>query len=84
MIFNTTANNLNLDTGAISSAILKSAGSGIQDEVNQKCSNGLQDGEYVTSSGGNLNVNMIFHAALCKWEEGKGKAKQVNIRHFKL
>ena len=78
MIFNTTADNLNLNTGAASSAILKSAGSGIQDEVNQKCSNGLQEGEYVTSSGGTLNVKMIFHAVLCKWDQGKGKAKQVN------
>ena len=81
MLFNSTARDLDLDTGAVSCAILNASGPGIQTEVNQKCPDGLQEGEYVTSTGGNLNVKMIFHAFLSRWDNGKGKAEQVKFQN---
>ena len=77
MIFNTAAKDLDLSSGAVSNSILKAAGSTIQDEVSEKCSGGLQEGEHVTSSGGNIGIQMIFHAALCDWSKGKGPAIEV-------
>ena len=62
----------------VSKSILQAAGQGIQIEVTQNSPNGLQPGENVTSSGGNLNCKLIFHAVLCEWDRGKGLSQQVN------
>ena len=81
MIFNTTANSpdgINLNSGMVSKSILQAAGQGIQAEVTQNSPNGLQPGQHVTSSGGNLNCKLIFHAVLCEWDRGKGLSQQVN------
>ena len=77
ILLNTTSRSLHLSSGAVSGTIFKAAGSSIQDEVNFKCPNGLQDGEHVTSSGGNLNVKIIIHAVLCNWNRGKDIAEKV-------
>ena len=81
MIFNTTANSptgINLNSGMVSKSILQAAGQGIQAEVTPNSPNGLQPGEHVTSSGGNLNCKLIFHVVLCEWDRGKGLSQQVN------
>ena len=82
LLLNTTSRCLQLNAGAVSGTILKAAGSGIQDEVNKKCPNGLQDGEHVTSSGGNLNVKLIVHAVLCNWNGSTDVAKKVKESTF--
>ena len=80
MIFNSTTNGrggVNLDSGAISRSILLAAGRVIQTEVLQQCPSPLQAGEHVTSSGGKLGCQLIFHALLCPWDQGAGQSKQV-------
>lgn len=79
MIFNTTAKDLNLNSGAISQSIAKAAGPTIQAEVLQQCPNGLHTGQNVVSSRGNLNCQQIFHAVLIHWDGGSGQAQQVMI-----
>ena len=59
-------------------SIVTAAGNGIQMEVSQKCPNGLQTGQHVISSGGNLSCSEIFHAVLCNWDNGQGSAQKVN------
>ena len=79
MIFNTTAKDLNLHSGAISKSIAAAAGPGVQNEVSQACPNGLHSGQHVVSSGGNLRCTQIFHAVLCNWDGGNGGAQQVRL-----
>ena len=81
MIFNTTMNSpngINLNSGMVSKSILQAAGQGIQAEVTQNSPSGLQPGQQVTSSGGNLNCKLIFHVVLCEWDQGKGLSQQVS------
>ena len=75
---NTCAHDLDLSVGAISNSILQAAGPAIQAEVSASCPNGLQGGETVTSSCGNLNCQRIIHAVLNKWDNGAGPALQVD------
>ena len=80
MIFNTTANSpngINLDSGMVSKSILQAAGQGIQTEVTQNSPSGVQPGQHVTSSGGNLSCKLIFHSVLSQWDQGKGLSQQV-------
>ena len=85
MLFNSTRRNLDLDTGAVSRSILQAAGDTIQREVSDVKPNGLEFGEFVTSSGGNLNFcKMIIHASLCEWDDGKGQAKEVSFQNKNL
>ena len=79
MIFNTTAQDLNLNSGAISKSILRAAGPVIQLEVAQYSLQRLYAGQHVITSGGNLSCQLIFHAALQSWDQGKGQAQQVKI-----
>ena len=68
VIFNTCAGNLDLSAGAVSKSILEAAGQSIQDEVLQTCPNGLQVGQSVASSGGNLTCQAIVHGVLHAWD----------------
>ena len=82
MIFNSTTKGpggVNLDSGTISRSILLAAGQVILAEVLQQCPRPLQAGEHVTSSGGKLGCQLIFHAVLCPWDQGTGQSKQVYI-----
>ena len=79
MIFNSTSQDINLNSGAISKSILKAAGAIIQMEVAQYSLQRLHAGQHVTTSGGNLSCQLIFHAALQSWDQGKGQAEQVTF-----
>ena len=59
---NSTQPNLDLNCGALSKAILKAAGFGIQDECNFKYPNGITVTDVAITSGGDLEyVDNIFH-----------------------
>ena len=79
MIMNTCSADLDLSMGAVSKSILQGAGRAIQDEVLQFSPGGLQAGQAVVSSGGNLNCQQIIHAVLSKWDSGNGPALQVLV-----
>ncbi len=61
-----------MNSGAVSKSILQAAGSTIQTEVTQKCPQGLTQGQIVTSSGGNLACNEIYHATFSNWDAAQG------------
>ena len=77
VLFNSVSTDLNLSNGAVSKSILQGAGHTVQMEVQSYSPNGLQLGQYVTSTGGNLNCKLIFHTALSRWDQGQGMAEQV-------
>ena len=77
VLFNAVSTDLNLSNGAVSKSILQGAGHSIQLEVLSESPSGLQPGQYVTSTGGNLKCKLIFHTALGRWDQGQGMAEQV-------
>ena len=68
---------LNLGYGAVSSSLLNGAGKVLQDECYQNAPNGIEFGETVTTSGGNLKCDVVVHGACCDWGEGADKCKEV-------
>ena len=42
--------------------------------ISQKCPTGVQNGEYVRTSGGQLSCNAIYHCACEKYHSGQGVA----------
>ena len=77
VLFNSVSTDLNLSKGAVSKSILQAAGPAIQQEVQRESPSELQLGQYVTSTGGNLNCKLIFHTTLGRWDQGQGMAEQV-------
>ena len=59
---NSAPNNLQLASGQMSAALLKAAGSTIQQECTSAYPVGLQDGEVAITTGGNLACKQIYHA----------------------
>lgn len=62
---NTTNPGLNLDQGVVTGAILKAAGSGLQDECKNKYPDGIKYGEIARTSGHSLACKEVFHVTLC-------------------
>ena len=79
VIVNSVASNLDLNNGAISSAIYETAGPTIQQELTKNYPNGIKGGQLVSSSGGKMAWKKIYHSHLCNWDNGKGKAEMVNF-----
>ena len=77
MVCNTTAKDLNLNSGAVSKSILEVAGQTIQKEVSEQCPYGLRVGEHVISSAGNMKCRRIFHVVLDAWDGDNGTAREV-------
>ncbi|XP_029915316.1 protein mono-ADP-ribosyltransferase PARP14-like isoform X2 [Myripristis murdjan] len=77
VIVNTIAENLNLNQGAVSKAILAAAGPGLQSAVRQEARAAmLQYGDVVVTDGFNLKSQKVFHAVCPFWDNGTGQAKE--------
>ncbi|XP_060593614.1 uncharacterized protein LOC132748084, partial [Ruditapes philippinarum] len=75
VIVNTTRDDLKLNSGAVSSTILKSAGPELQNVVNKKRPNGINYGEILETEAFKLeNAEVILHGAL---EEYNNDAKKL-------
>ncbi len=81
IIVNSVGGDLNLSMGAVSSAILKAAGPGIQDEVKTNSPIGLEVGQLVASSGGKMKCKAIIHIRVPKWDEEAGKNICAKVRN---
>ena len=77
MVCNTTAKDLNLNSGAVSRSIVEVAGQTIQKEVSEQCPCGLRVGEHITTSAGNMKCRRIFHAVLGALDGDNGNAQEV-------
>ncbi|XP_061184931.1 uncharacterized protein LOC133192944 [Saccostrea echinata] len=58
---------LNLSTGALSRVLLNDAGPGLQTELNNVASKGINFGGLVITNGYNLSCKYVFHGTLPKW-----------------
>uniref|UniRef100_A0A667WYB2 Poly [ADP-ribose] polymerase n=1 Tax=Myripristis murdjan TaxID=586833 RepID=A0A667WYB2_9TELE len=81
VIVNTIAENLNLNQGAVSKAILAAAGPGLQSAVRQEARAAmLQYGDVVVTDGFNLKSQKVFHAVCPFWDNGTGQELITVIR----
>uniref|UniRef100_A0A672JFB8 Poly [ADP-ribose] polymerase n=1 Tax=Salarias fasciatus TaxID=181472 RepID=A0A672JFB8_SALFA len=74
VIVNTISENMNLDQGAVSKALLEAAGSGLQaailDQAGTSRTSRLPDGEVVVTDGFKLACRKVFHAVCPFWRNG--------------
>ena len=61
---NTTSPTLHLNAGAVSAALLKTAGDNLQDDCRQFYPKGIQWGEIAVTYGHRLSCSYVFHGAL--------------------
>lgn len=73
---NTVTEDLALNRGAVSNAILGVAGPKLQQLVNAKNASG-NVGEIIVTDGCSLRSKQVFHAVAPHWDKGKGTAEKV-------
>ncbi|XP_070760235.1 protein mono-ADP-ribosyltransferase PARP14-like isoform X2 [Enoplosus armatus] len=76
VIVNTISENMNLNQGAVSKAILKAAGPRLQSAVRTEAGVAtLQHADVVVTDGFNLKCGKVFHAVCPLWDKGAGQAE---------
>lgn len=73
---NTVFEDLKLNRGAVSNAILGVAGAKLQQLVNAKNATG-NVGEVIVTDGCNLKSKQVFHVVTPHWDNGQGTAEKV-------
>lgn len=73
---NTVFEDLALNKGAVSNAILGVAGPKLQQLVTAKNASG-NVGDVIVTDGCNLKSKQVFHAVAPHWDNGKGTAEKV-------
>ncbi|KAL0993426.1 hypothetical protein UPYG_G00107720 [Umbra pygmaea] len=76
VVVNTVGKNLDLDSGAVSSAILHAAGTQLQQLINQH-SAAAKVGEVIITKGCNLHSKLVFHAIAPSWNNGQGATEKI-------
>ncbi|XP_019646077.1 PREDICTED: poly [ADP-ribose] polymerase 14-like isoform X2 [Branchiostoma belcheri] len=81
VLVNTTAGNLDLNTGAVSRAILQLAGTNLQALVNRAKQRAritsLPDGQILVTDSADLSCKQVIHCVLCSWDGGQGNSEKV-------
>ena len=75
MVVNVVGEQLDLDSGAVSKAILSAAGPKLQILVNEQRKTGDM-GEVIMTDGCNLKSSLVFHAVVPAWDK-RGNALKV-------
>ncbi|KAM4608667.1 protein mono-ADP-ribosyltransferase PARP14-like [Polymixia lowei] len=76
VIVNTVGEDLVLKKGAVSNAILHSAGDKLQMLVNEKQASG-NSGDVIITEGCKLKSSHVFHAVTPQWDKGQGTAQKM-------
>ena len=76
-IVNIPGRQLQLSSSAVSKSLVKIGGRTLQQECARNAPNGIEFGEIVLTSGGNLQCDYVVHGACCTWREDKQVATQV-------
>ncbi|XP_078579858.1 protein mono-ADP-ribosyltransferase PARP14-like [Branchiostoma floridae x Branchiostoma japonicum] len=81
VLVNTTAGNLDLNTGAVSRAILELAGRNLQTLVNKAKQragiSSLPDGQILVTDSADLPCKQVIHCVVCSWDGGHGNSEKV-------
>lgn len=86
VIINTISENMNLNQGAVSKAILQAAGSSLQSAVRSEAGAAtLPYGDVVITDGFNLMCRKVFHAVCPLWDkEGRAEEELISIIRYCL
>uniref|UniRef100_A0A8C7V3U1 Poly [ADP-ribose] polymerase n=1 Tax=Oncorhynchus mykiss TaxID=8022 RepID=A0A8C7V3U1_ONCMY len=77
-IVNTISEDLDLTKGAVSNAILKAAGPGLQSAATDEARvNRLAYGDIVVTDGYNLRCQRVIHTVCPHWDQGAGSAEKI-------
>ncbi|KAM3867433.1 protein mono-ADP-ribosyltransferase PARP14-like [Diretmus argenteus] len=77
VIINTISENLNLNQGAVSKAILEVAGPGLQSDIKAEAGAAMVSfGDVIITDGFNLRCQKVFHAVCPFWDNGSGQADE--------
>uniref|UniRef100_A0AAZ3PE84 Macro domain-containing protein n=1 Tax=Oncorhynchus tshawytscha TaxID=74940 RepID=A0AAZ3PE84_ONCTS len=80
-IVNTISEDLDLSKGAVSNAILKAAGPGLQSAATDEARvNRLAYGDVVVTDGYNLRCQRVIHTVCPHWDQGAGSAEKILIK----
>ncbi|CAB1419170.1 unnamed protein product [Pleuronectes platessa] len=82
VIVNTTSEDLELNKGAVSNAILLKAGPELQQLINAQKARG-SFGEVIVTDGGQLKSKKVFHAIAPHWGKGQGTTETILTAIFK-
>ncbi|XP_044130403.1 protein mono-ADP-ribosyltransferase PARP14-like, partial [Bufo gargarizans] len=78
VIVNSVGKELDLRSGAVSSAIFRKAGARLQDLLNrEKPQSAVTDGCVFITDGCGLPCHLVLHAVVPRWDEGQGSSEQV-------
>ncbi|XP_072542604.1 poly(ADP-ribose) polymerase family member 14-related sequence 1 isoform X2 [Salminus brasiliensis] len=77
VVVNSISSDLSLNHGAISSAILSTAGPQLQTLLNQQVTGNVNVGDVFVTTGGNLKNKLVFHAVAPHWKQGQGQEQKV-------
>ncbi|KAF3695309.1 Poly [ADP-ribose] polymerase 14 [Channa argus] len=84
VIVNTIGDDMNLDQGAVSKALLEAAGPRLQTAVHSEAkATRLQFGDVVITKGFELWCQNVFHTVCPKWDNGAGQAEEALIKIIK-
>ena len=76
VLVNTTNNQLNLSSGAVSQALLKAGGPSLQDECNKKAP--VKTGGMAVTSAGSIPCKYIFHIVIPSYD-GAASEKVIGV-----
>ncbi|KAL7391183.1 hypothetical protein ABVT39_005598 [Epinephelus coioides] len=77
VIVNTISEDMNLNQGAVSKALLQAAGPSLQSAVRSEAgSSPLPYGDVVVTNGFNLKCRKVFHTVCPYWNNGAGQAEE--------
>ena len=82
VIVNSINAELRLDGGEVSNALLDIAGETLQEECDSIAPDGIEVGEVVVTSGGQLECQHVVHGACCGWGEGEETCTEVIVNQF--
>ncbi|XP_040295798.1 LOW QUALITY PROTEIN: protein mono-ADP-ribosyltransferase PARP15 [Bufo bufo] len=78
VIVNSVGKELDLRSGAVSSAIFRKAGARLQDLLNtEKPQSAVTDGCVFITDGCGLPCHFVLHAVVPRWDEGQGSSEQI-------
>nr|XP_023998291.1 poly [ADP-ribose] polymerase 14-like [Salvelinus alpinus]XP_023998292.1 poly [ADP-ribose] polymerase 14-like [Salvelinus alpinus] len=75
VVVNTVGDDLILDSGAVSTALLNAAGPQLQELINQHATAG-KVGEVIITKGCNLKSKLVFHTIAPRWSNGQGATQK--------
>ena len=75
----TVSEELDLNSGAVSKAILQAAGPSMQDECRQKIKGKLSGGEFIETGPHKLQCKKVYHGYCLRWDGGRGSSDTVGV-----